>query len=56
MVTVKVVPHLKVMYPSGRVRRLPLYDSSKPRERKAVIYMIKTLADGVRPRATASTS
>jgi hypothetical protein len=42
------VPSLKVMYPSGRVRRLPLYDSAKPKERKAVVYMVKTLPDGIR--------
>jgi hypothetical protein len=42
------VPSLKVMYPSGRVRKLPLYDSSRPRERKAVVYMAKTLPDGIR--------
>jgi hypothetical protein len=42
------VPSLKVMYPSGSVRRLPLYDSSKPKDRKAVVYMVKTLPDGVR--------
>jgi hypothetical protein len=44
MVTAKA-PCLKVTYPSGRVRKLPLYDSSKPRQRNAVVYMVK---DGVR--------
>jgi hypothetical protein len=42
------VPSLKVTYPSGRHRVLPLYDSSKPRERRAVVYMVKTLPDGIR--------
>jgi hypothetical protein len=41
-------PSLKVVYPSGSVRKLPLYDSSKPRERRAVVYMVKTLPDGIR--------
>ena len=42
------LPSLKVTYPSGRLRELPLYDSSKPRERRAVVYMVKTLPDGIR--------
>jgi hypothetical protein len=42
------VVSLKVTYPSGRSRALPLYDSSKPRERKAAVYLVKTLPDGVR--------
>jgi len=41
-------PSLKVAYPSGRTRRLPIYDSSKPKDRRAVVYMVKTLPDGVR--------
>ncbi|MBI4587580.1 MAG: hypothetical protein HY725_01975 [Candidatus Rokubacteria bacterium] len=32
----------------GKVRELPLYDSSRLRGRKRVVYMVKTLADGVR--------
>jgi hypothetical protein len=43
-----MVPSLKVAYPSGRMHMLPLYDSSKPGERRAVVYMVKTLPDGVR--------
>src|SRR4029077_6849184 len=31
-----------------RRHELPLYDSSKPGERRAVVYMVKTLPDGVR--------
>ncbi|MFQ5899674.1 MAG: hypothetical protein ACE5JN_15700 [Candidatus Methylomirabilia bacterium] len=42
------VPSLGVMDESGKVRELPLYDSSKPEERDAVVYMVKTLPDGVR--------
>jgi hypothetical protein len=42
------VPSLKVTYPSGRTRPLPLYDSSKPKDRRAVVYMVKTLPDGIR--------
>ena len=42
------VPSLKVMDESGRVRELPLYDSSRPHEREAVVYIVKTLPDGVR--------
>jgi hypothetical protein len=41
-------PSLRVMDENGRVRELPLYDSSKPEERDAVVYMVKTLPDGVR--------
>jgi hypothetical protein len=46
--TATTVPTLKVTYPSGRVRRLPLYDSSNPEVRTAAVYMVKTLPDGVR--------
>jgi hypothetical protein len=42
------VPSLKVIYPSGRSRALPLYDSSKPKDRRSVVYMVKTLPDGIR--------
>jgi hypothetical protein len=48
MTTRATVPSLRVMYPSGKARKLPLYDSSKPRQRTAVVYMVKTLPDGVR--------
>lgn len=41
-------PRLKVMDESGKVRELPLYDSSRPEERDAVVYVVKTLSDGVR--------
>ena len=47
-VTATKAPSLKVTYPSGRVRRLPLYDSSKPRVRTSAVYMVKTLPDGIR--------
>lgn len=36
-----------MMDESGKLRELPLYDSSRPRERDAVVYMVKTLPDGV---------
>jgi hypothetical protein len=42
------VPSLKVMDETGKVRELPLYDSAKPKERDVVVYMVKTLSDGVR--------
>jgi hypothetical protein len=42
------VPHLKVTYPSGRARKLPLWDSSRPRVRTAAVYIVKTLPDGIR--------
>jgi hypothetical protein len=42
------VPSLKVVYPSGWSRKLPLWDSAKPGERRAVVYMVKTLPDGIR--------
>lgn len=42
------VSGLRVMDESGKVRELPLYDSSRPLERDAVVYMVKTLPDGVR--------
>jgi hypothetical protein len=42
------VPCLKVVDPRGKLRELPLYDSSKPWERKGVVYMVKALPDGVR--------
>jgi hypothetical protein len=41
-------PSLKVRDERGRVRERPLYDSSRPLERKRVVYMVKTLPDGVR--------
>jgi hypothetical protein len=41
-------PSLKVADVRGKLRELPLYDSSKPRERTAVVYMVKTLPDGIR--------
>lgn len=41
-------PSLSVMDERGKIRELPLYDSSKPEERDAVVYMVKTLSDGVR--------
>jgi hypothetical protein len=47
MVTAKV-PSLKVTYPSGRARKLPLWDSSKPRVRTRAVYTVKTLPDGIR--------
>jgi hypothetical protein len=49
-------PTLKVAYPSGRVRALPLYDSSKPRVRTATVYMVKTLRTASGSPTTASTS
>jgi hypothetical protein len=33
---------------SGKLRELPLYDSVNPLKRKAVVYMVKALPDGVR--------
>lgn len=42
------VPSLRVVDESGKVRELSLYDSSKPQERDAVVYMVKTYPDGVR--------
>ena len=42
------MPTLKVMKASGRLREFPLYDSAKPLKRRLVVYMVKTLADGVR--------
>jgi len=41
-------PRLRVRDEHGKVRELPLYDSSKPEEREAVVYMVKTLPDDVR--------
>lgn len=33
---------------NGEVRELAFYDSSKPGKREAVVYIVKTLQDGVR--------
>src|SRR5262245_50951710 len=41
-------PVLKVVRASGRVRQMSLYDSARPLARKRVVYMVKTLPDGVR--------
>lgn len=41
-------PSLRVMDEHGKVWELPLYDSSTPEERDVVVYMVKTLPDGVR--------
>jgi hypothetical protein len=42
------IPMMKVINESGKVLKLPLYDSARPLERKAVVYMVKTLPDGIR--------
>jgi hypothetical protein len=36
------------MNEAGETRKLPLYDSARPLRRKAVVYLVKTLSDGVR--------
>lgn len=41
-------PSLSVMDENGQVQELPLHDSSKPQERDAVVYMVKSYPDGVR--------
>lgn len=46
--TKRNVPTLNVVNEAGRVRPLPLHESTQPLERKAVVYMVKTLPDGVR--------
>jgi hypothetical protein len=48
MTTRATGPSLKVTHASGTVRSLPLYDSAKPGNRRAVVYMVKTLPDGIR--------
>lgn len=42
------MPTLMVMKASGKLQELPLYGSAQPLKRKLVVYMVKTLADGVR--------
>ncbi len=39
---------LNVVSELGNIRALPLYDSAKPLERKAVVYTVKTLPNVVR--------
>jgi len=41
-------PILRVRDGAGKIRELRLYDSSRPQERAATVYMAKTLPDGVR--------
>jgi hypothetical protein len=43
------VPTIKAVNERGKVRELPLYDSARPLEREAVVYMVKTLPDGCTP-------
>lgn len=41
-------PALRVASAGGRVRRFALYDSNVPLNRRAAVYMVKTLPDGTR--------
>jgi hypothetical protein len=48
MTTRATGPSLMVTHASGKVGSLPLYDSAKPGKGRAVVYMVKTLPDGIR--------